>query len=94
MNNALDGKAKLDVNIYNIQANEEELEELKGLIVKNYRANTTSPEVSFEKSDVRGDFYEISFTILKPKSSDRKIIRELLNSLTLVGCHIDATYVH
>ncbi|MGV2872039.1 hypothetical protein [Colwellia sp. E150_009] len=74
MSNALDENAKLDVNISNLLATEAELEKLKELIVNDLGNNTTSFEVTFESSNHKGDFYEISFTILKPKSSHRKMI--------------------
>lgn len=93
MNNALDENAKLDVDISNLLATEEELDKLKELIVKKLGVNTTPPKVTFDRSNVKGDFYEVSFTVLKPKSFNVDIIQEWLYSLTLVGWHIDATFV-
>jgi len=93
MNNALDENAKLNVDISNLLATEEELEKLKELIVKKLGVNTTSPTVTFERSNGKGDFYEVNFTIPNPKSFKVDILKEWLHSLTLVGWHVNATFV-
>ncbi|MFT5815816.1 MAG: hypothetical protein ACI9VT_003592 [Psychroserpens sp.] len=93
MNNALDENAKLDVNISHLLATEVELEKLKELILKGLGINTTLPKVSCEDSNIKGDFYEVNFTIIKPKSYHKEMIREWLYSLSLVEWQINATYV-
>ena len=93
MNNALDKNAKLDVNISHLLATDEELEKLKELIIKRLGLNETSPKIIFESSNAKGNFYEVTFKILKPKSSDREVIKECLYSLNLVGWDIRGTYV-
>ena len=93
MNKTLDENAKLDVNISHLLATEVELTKLKELIIKDLGVNTTLPKVSCEGSNIKGDFYEVSFTIIKPKSTHKKMIKEWLYSLSLVGWQINATYV-
>jgi hypothetical protein len=63
------------------------------LIVEKLGVNTTSPKVTFDRSNKKGDFYDVSFTILNPKSFKLDILKEWLHSLTLVGWDINATSV-
>lgn len=93
MNNALDENAKLKVDISNLLATKEKLEKLQELIVEKLGVNTTSPEVTFDRSNKKGDFYDVNFTILKPKSFKVDILTEWLHSLTLVGWHVNTTFV-
>lgn len=93
MNNALDENAKLKVTIFNLLATKEQLEILQELIVANLGVNTTSPEITFDHANTNGNFYEVNFTILKPKSFNVNVLTEWLHSLTLVGWSVDATFV-
>lgn len=63
------------------------------MIVEKLGVNTTSPKVTFDHSNKKGDFYDVSFTILNPKSFKPDILKEWLHSLTLVGWDFNATYV-
>jgi hypothetical protein len=93
MNKILDENAKLKVEISNLLATKEELEKLQELIVEKLGVNTTFPEITFDRSDVKGSFYDVSFTVLQPKLFKVDVLTEWLHSLILVGWRVNATFI-
>jgi hypothetical protein len=93
MNKPLDENAKLDITVSNIMATNEEIEEFKKTITTRLKDNCTLPVSVFKRVSSKGNIYEVTFTVLKPKHFNLDLIGHFLHTLKIVGFRIEGTYV-
>lgn len=93
MNNALDEHAQLDVEISNLRATDEELENLKALIVKCLGNNATSLKVTAISNDTKVIRYELTFRVLNPRHFKLPTVQDWLYAAGLFGWNLNATFV-
>jgi hypothetical protein len=93
MNNILDGNAQLDVEISNLRATDEELETLKGYIVRGLGKNCTPPIINTDGIDTKGPRYIVTFKVLDPRNFKIDTVKDWLHAAILVGWRLEATFV-
>ncbi|MFE8072597.1 hypothetical protein QQM79_16175 [Marinobacteraceae bacterium S3BR75-40.1] len=94
MNNEIDENAKLDVEISNLRATEDEVEKLKAMITEKFDRKITNPAITLDRVDSKGaPVYEVNFKVLDPKNFKIETIQEFLYSLSLVGWRVEGTFV-
>jgi len=93
MDNILDKNAQLEVKIINLRATDEELETLRGYIVRGLGTNGTPPIIKTDGIDVKGFRHIVTFKVLDPQNFKIDTVKDWLHATLLVGWQLDATFV-
>ena len=93
MNNELDEHAQLDVEISNLRATDEELEELMTLIATEFGNIATPPKITGVSNDANGSRYELTFRVLDRRHYRESTVQDWLYAVPLVGWRLYTTTV-
>ena len=93
MNNTLDKNAQLEVEISNLRATSEELEQLKSCITNGMGNNGTPPVSLLDGEDSKCSRYIVTFRVLNPRNFNTSTVQAWLYAAKLVGWSLEATFV-
>ncbi len=93
MNNPIDEKAQLDVEISNLYATDAEIAAFTNMLVQGLGSKATTPMIRSVGVNAKGTRYEVTFKVLEPRHFSINKVRDWLHAAMLVGWNLDTTIV-